>query len=507
MTTRFLRFPLIFSLLLFGACTTLNTRHRQTYSYKTPTRCAQGPFELRIPARGAPWGEQVELDIYSPRKLALRVDYRTDDETEFHKNYLGDENAMENKECLAQAGTSTTPGAGPGEAPGKGPAGQPGTLPPEAPGKTGTPTPELIWLNPEGGKWTPRSSSSTSTTTTSTTTTSTAQRYTLNLFNVRRGGPDEATPFPKGRFIILRIWSVLPNDYENVEILVHHSAYVPYPSEKEYVAKLRKEERGRKREAAKRQRAAERRAAKRQREWERRQIQLARERELAAKNPPKPRPTKPVPPPRAAKPQKVKPQTFQACVTGRHDGRRVQICRKFTDLNELWRCQKDPADLECWHRPRKGRWHYNIAEAPKPTIEDNRPKPRPADGPPPAPQAETQPPRASENAVWVPGYWRWNGFRWLWLYGFWRVPQSDLEQEKTATAPAEPPPAQVETVVAAPFPDAVWTPGYWHWQAGAWVWVSGRWLVPPASDNQWRRPVWRRTPRGVILIPGHWIRR
>ncbi len=485
MTHRFLRFPLIFSLLSLCSCTHLGTRPRQTYSYKTPTRCAQGPFELRIPSRGAPWGEQVVLDVISPRKLALRVDFRTDDEEKFRSTSLGDESTMENKECLAQANTPGTPGDGTVEAGGKDPAGHPGTPQPEAPGQTttGTPVPELIWLNPSGGKW---SSPPTSTT---------QQRYSLSLFDIQRSSSDGPPPFPKGRFIILRIWSVLPNDFDGVEILIQHSAYVPYPNEKEYVAKLRKEERGRKRDAEKRQREALRREEKRQREWLRRQ-------ELAARNPPKP-----VPPPKASRPAKPVKPTYQACVTGRYQGGRVQICRKFTDYAEYERCIRDPKDLPCWHRPRKGRWHWAIAEASKPAVEDTRPKPRPADGPPPAPQIEAQPPKASENATWVPGYWRWNGFQWLWLYGFWRVPQSDLDQEKTATAPDEPPPAKVEAAVVAPFPDAVWTPGYWHWAVGAWVWVPGRWLVPPSGGNQWSRPQWRRTPRGVILTPGHWIRR
>ncbi|PKN44585.1 MAG: hypothetical protein CVU59_11305 [Deltaproteobacteria bacterium HGW-Deltaproteobacteria-17] len=484
MLHRFFRFSLIFTLLSFSACTHLGTRHRQDYWYKTATRCAQGPFELRIPSRGAPWGEKVELTVFSPRKLGLRVDFRTDDQEQFTPTRLGDEGTMENKECLAQTGSPGSPAGGPGEADGKDPAGGSAlTPPPESPGKTAanTPVPSLILQNPGDGRWQAPPSST--------------QNYSLILFDVQRGTPDGPPPFPKGRTIIVRIWSVLPNDFQDVGILIRHEAYVPHPNEKEYVAKLRKEERDRKRKAEKRQREWERKQRQRQREWERKQV-------LAAKNPPPPaRPAKP------RKPAKVRKPVWQACVTGRYDGGRVAICRKFGDYQEYTRCINDPADLPCWHRPRKGRWHYAIAERAKPAAEDNRPKPRPADGPPPAPQVEIQPPRASENAVWVPGYWRWNGFRWLWLYGFWRVPQSDLDQEKTAVAPDEPPPAKVETVVAAPFPDAVWTPGYWHWQSGAWVWVPGRWLVPPSAGNQWRRPRWHRTPRGVILVPGHWIRR
>ena len=46
----------------------------------------------------------------------------------------------------------------------------------------------------------------------------------------------------------------------------------------------------------------------------------------------------------------------------------------------------------------------------------------------------------------------------------------------TAYIPA-PPPAQVEVIGVAPYPQAIWVPGYWSWQRRhrQYHWVGGRW--------------------------------
>lgn len=48
-----------------------------------------------------------------------------------------------------------------------------------------------------------------------------------------------------------------------------------------------------------------------------------------------------------------------------------------------------------------------------------------------------------------------------------------------------PPPAPVETVVAAPGPDYVWVDGEWTWDGVAWVWVGGHWGYPPRPHAVW----------------------
>jgi hypothetical protein len=126
---------------------------------------------------------------------------------------------------------------------------------------------------------------------------------------------------------------------------------------------------------------------------------------------------------------------------------------------------------------------------------------------PPAPLLETQPPKLSAHAEWRPGYWHWIESTWVWLAGQWRVPEQDIVAEQTTTAPTAPPAPQVETPTAPPVGAAVWISGFWQWDGGAWVWVPGSWQLRPSTTVIWRATTWQ--PRGSvhILVPGGWVRR
>lgn len=76
---------------------------------------------------------------------------------------------------------------------------------------------------------------------------------------------------------------------------------------------------------------------------------------------------------------------------------------------------------------------------------------------PPAPRAET---RGSYRAgyEWVPGYWRWDGYRHQWVAGHW-------ERERRGW---------------------LWQPPRWDRRHGGWVFIPGRWVrgdrpAPPPS--------------------------
>jgi hypothetical protein len=67
---------------------------------------------------------------------------------------------------------------------------------------------------------------------------------------------------------------------------------------------------------------------------------------------------------------------------------------------------------------------------------------------PPPPVVERMGPPMQPGWVWVGGYYRWNGRRYIWTPGHW---------------------------VAPPRPRAVWVPGRWVPRAGGWVWMPGSW--------------------------------
>lgn len=182
-------------------------------------------------------------------------------------------------------------------------------------------------------------------------------------------------------------------------------------------------------------------------------------------------------------------------------------------------CQSNHDDEDCWG---KGGYDAYVAAyyAPRPAAKPRPtanaqptttaaptpepPKPRAPDGPPPPAQLETPPPMPSAHAEWVTGYWKWTGFAWLWLGGWWKVPQQDLVARATVIAPLAPPPMRVELTPPPPMPGAVWLAGAWYWDGRIWLWHPGQWTLPPQPGLMWQPPTWTVDGRGVRLVPGSW---
>lgn len=66
-----------------------------------------------------------------------------------------------------------------------------------------------------------------------------------------------------------------------------------------------------------------------------------------------------------------------------------------------------------------------------------------------------------------------------------------------------PPAMLVESPSPQPFPEAVWVGGYWVWQ-GNWVWAHGHWLRPPRRNYAWVHPYYENRDGVVIFIAGYW---
>ncbi|RXZ36559.1 hypothetical protein D9O50_08585 [Oxalobacteraceae bacterium CAVE-383] len=78
-----------------------------------------------------------------------------------------------------------------------------------------------------------------------------------------------------------------------------------------------------------------------------------------------------------------------------------------------------------------------------------------------------------------------------------------LDQPPPVRVEWAPPPLLDEPVPPQPYPDAIWTGGYWVWQDN-WVWARGRWLAPPRPDYRWVRPYYEHRGDSVIFINGFW---
>ena len=67
---------------------------------------------------------------------------------------------------------------------------------------------------------------------------------------------------------------------------------------------------------------------------------------------------------------------------------------------------------------------------------------------PPAPIYEAVPGSPGAGYYWIPGHWRWNGYRYVWIRGHYSY---------------------------RPYAGAVWRPGRWVYGPNGYYWVEGHW--------------------------------
>lgn len=66
-----------------------------------------------------------------------------------------------------------------------------------------------------------------------------------------------------------------------------------------------------------------------------------------------------------------------------------------------------------------------------------------------------------------------------------------------------PPPMLVDIPPPMPFAGAVWIGGYWVWE-GTWVWAAGRWMAPPWPYYTWVPPYYEHRDGRVVFVTGFW---
>lgn len=491
--------------------------------YRAAGICGQGPYEIEVPVAGARWGEEVELRVATPRRIALHAVIVADaDEVAKDDAVYGREGkaggAAENTRCVAGVRERLAASRG-------------GT---GAGGKPGTPA-EIGVRVPAPGDPPPREAAVTSQLEID------RGAASPSIVIVRHGWRHHEPGGELRRFarIRIRLWSIEPNDLEGVRFGVRRIEWRPSGSDAEYEAHLARI-------------AAEEEARRRQQEEEaRRRQEEERRRRIAesAREDARPRIELPTPVPvddpaaraererlrreerkeeearrRRAEEAERQRRRREAALAERAERqrRREAFCathpedrgcwgpgglrvRRALDERERERgryCAAHAEDARCWsadelrRRDALSQQRLQVALAP----------PKQPDGPPPPALAEAVPPKLSANAEWRSGYWQWTGKDWVWLAGMWRVPDSDIAAEKTTTAPEAPPPPRTEQASPPPMPGAIWVAGFWQWSGSAWVWVAGSWQARPEAGAAWRPAEWRARGAVHVLIPGAWVR-
>jgi len=70
--------------------------------------------------------------------------------------------------------------------------------------------------------------------------------------------------------------------------------------------------------------------------------------------------------------------------------------------------------------------------------------------------------------------------------------------------PTPAPPQSAETVGPAPSPNAVWIPGYWDYNGSGYAWAAGHWEIPPPSSQSYVAAHWENRGGTYVFVRGYW---
>lgn len=88
------------------------------------------------------------------------------------------------------------------------------------------------------------------------------------------------------------------------------------------------------------------------------------------------------------------------------------------------------------------------------------------------------------------------------LYGPPQVARASVVAQQAPPAPPSSQPADV--VTAPPSPTAIWIPGYWAYNGYGYVWTAGRWEIPPPNCHAYVAPYWANQGGAYVYVQGTW---
>jgi hypothetical protein len=83
-------------------------------------------------------------------------------------------------------------------------------------------------------------------------------------------------------------------------------------------------------------------------------------------------------------------------------------------------------------------------------------------------------------------------------------PEQRTSYRVVQQVPPPAPPAPTEVVTPSPAANAVWIHGYWSFDGSSYAWVAGHWEIPPANAHTYIAAHWENQGAGYFFVPAYW---
>ncbi len=91
------------------------------------------------------------------------------------------------------------------------------------------------------------------------------------------------------------------------------------------------------------------------------------------------------------------------------------------------------------------------------------------------------------------------------LYTYQQPPRRGYYRTQYVQAAPPPAPAPLSEVIpAAPAPNALWVPGYWDYNGSTYTWTTGHWETPPPMATTYVAAHWETRGNANVFVRGYW---
>ena len=91
------------------------------------------------------------------------------------------------------------------------------------------------------------------------------------------------------------------------------------------------------------------------------------------------------------------------------------------------------------------------------------------------------------------------------VYGEPRAQHATYTRTTVVTAPPPAAPAPLaDNITPSPAPNALWVPGYWDYNGSGYTWTAGHWQIPPPATTTYVASHWETRNGTNVFVRGYW---